>query len=79
MHKSELKTYSTLINYVIKEYELNVGTIETHRSTSSLKIQFWSWFNIPLKKINCNLVSYVNNNETKLGFMTYYPLHVDSL
>ena len=39
MHKSELKTYSTLINYVIKEYELKVGTIETHRSTSSLKIK----------------------------------------
>ena len=40
MHKSELKTHPTLINSVIKEYKLKVGTIGTHRSTSSLIIKF---------------------------------------
>ena len=29
MHKSELKTHPTLINYVIKEYEFKAGTIGT--------------------------------------------------
>ena len=59
-------------------YEVKVRTIKTHKSTNSLIIQFWSWFNTPLKKINSTLVSYVNNNETKLEFVTYYPLHADS-
>ena len=40
MHKNELKTHPTLINSVIKEYELKVGTIETHKSTGSLIIKF---------------------------------------
>ena len=40
MYKSELKTHPTLINSVIKEYKLKVGTIGTHRSTSSLIIKF---------------------------------------
>ena len=40
MHKSELKTHSTFINHVIKEYELKVGTIGTHKSTDSLIIKF---------------------------------------
>ena len=31
IHKSELKTHPTLINYAIKEYELIVGTTGTHR------------------------------------------------
>ena len=48
MHKSELKTHSTFINHVIKEYELKVGTIGTHLSIGSFIIQVWSWFNIPL-------------------------------
>ena len=29
IHKSELKTYRTLINRVIKEYELRLGTTRT--------------------------------------------------
>ena len=78
MHKSEPKVNPTLKNCVIMVYELSVRTIKTHKSTSSLKIQFWSLFNIPLKKINYTLIPYVNNNETKLKYMTYYPLHVDS-
>ena len=64
MHKSELKTYSTLINYVIKEYELKVGTIETHSSTSSLKIKFQNWLNIQLQRVNYTLIPYVYYNET---------------
>ena len=40
MHKSELKTHPTLINHAIKEYELRVKTIGTHRSTSSLRVKF---------------------------------------
>ena len=47
MHKSELETHPTLINHTIKEYELKMGTIGTHRSTSSLMIKFWNWINIP--------------------------------
>ena len=78
MHKNEPKVNSSLINYVIMVYELRVGTIEIHRSIASLRIQFWSWFNIPLKRINYTPVSYVNNNETSLGAMTYDPLYVDS-
>ena len=66
MHKSELKANPTVKNCVIMVYELRVGTIGTYRSIGSLKIQFWSLFNIPLKRINCTLVSYVNNNERKL-------------
>ena len=53
-------------------------TIGTHRIIGSIKIQLWSWFNIPLKRINYSLVPYVNNNETKLGSMTHYPLHAYS-
>ena len=40
MHNSELKTHPTLINHVIKEYELNLVTIKTHRNTDSLIIKF---------------------------------------
>ena len=40
MHKSELKTYPTIISCANKEYELREGTIETHRSTGSLKTNF---------------------------------------
>ena len=36
MHKSELKIHPTFINRDIKEYELRVGTIGTHRSIGSL-------------------------------------------
>ena len=49
-----------------------VGIIGTHRSTDSLRIQFWSWFNITLKRINCTPVPYVNNSKTKFGSITYY-------
>ena len=48
MHKSELKTHSTLINHVIKGYELRVGTTRTHRSTDSLTIKFLNWLSILL-------------------------------
>ena len=41
MYKSEPRVNSTLINYVIMIYELRVKTISIHKSTSSLKIQFW--------------------------------------
>ena len=74
MHKNEPKANPTLINHAIMVYDLKVGTIETHRSTDSLIIQLWSWFNIPLKRVNYTLVSYVNNNEMSLGSITYYPL-----
>ena len=40
MHKSELRANMTLITCANKEYELRAGTIETHRSIDSLKIQF---------------------------------------
>ena len=39
MHKNEPRANPTLINYVIMVYELKVGTIKTHKSTSSLIIQ----------------------------------------
>ena len=45
MHKSEPETNPTLITHVNKVYELRVGIIRTHKSTNSLKIQIWSWFN----------------------------------
>ena len=64
MHKSEPKAYPTFIIHANKVYEFRAGTIKIHRSTNSLKIQFWSLFNIPLERINWTLVSYVNNNET---------------
>ena len=48
MHKSELKIHLALMNCVIKEYELKVGTIETYRSIGSLIIKFWNWLSIPL-------------------------------
>ena len=34
---------------------------------------------ISLQGINCTKILYVNNNEAKFGFMTYYLLHADSL
>ena len=43
-----LKTHSTLISRANKEYELRMGNIMTHKSTSSLKIKFWNWHNILL-------------------------------
>ena len=64
MHKNEPKVNLTLIIRVNKVYELRVGTIRTYKSTGSLIIQLWSWFNILLKRINWTLVSYVNNNDT---------------
>ena len=76
MHKNEHKVNPTLINHVIRVDKLRTRTTKTHKSIGSLRIQFWSWFNIPLKKINCTLILYVNNNEMKLGFVTYYPLPV---
>ena len=78
MHESEPKVDPTLINHVIMVYELRVRTIGTHMSIASFKIQFWSWFNISLEIINYILASYVNNNETKLESMRYYPLHANS-
>ena len=45
MQESELKTHPTLINYVIKEYELRV---ETHSKSSSFIVKFWNWLNFPL-------------------------------
>ena len=47
MHKSEPKAYPTFIIHANKVYEFRAGTIKIHRSTNSLKIQFWSLFNIP--------------------------------
>ena len=75
MYKSEPGGNPILINYVIMTYELKVRTIGTHRSIGSLKIQLWILFNIPLQKINFTL----NNNKMKFGFVTYYPLHINSL
>ena len=59
-------------------YELKAKTIRAHRSVGSLIIQFWSWFNIPLQRIKCTLIPYINNNKIKLKPMTYYPLHANS-
>ena len=39
MHKCELKTLPTLIRRANKEYELKVGTSETHKSIGSLIIK----------------------------------------
>ena len=78
MYKNELRANPTLINCVIMLYELKEGITETHKSIGSLKIQFWSWFNIPLKRHNYTPVPNLNNNEMKIGLMTYYPLHADS-
>ena len=64
MHKSELKTYPTLINRVIKEYEIITETTKTHKSISSLKIKFQNWLNFPLQRVNCTPVPYVYYNET---------------
>ena len=69
MHKNEPKVNPTLVNYVIMVY--------AHKRTNSLIIQFLSWFNIQLKRINCTPIPYVNNNE-KLKSVTYYILLVDS-
>ena len=79
MHKNEPRVNPTLINYVIMVYELGVGTIGTYRSIGYLIIQFWSWFDILVKRINCISIPYVNNNKMTLGSMIYYPLHTDSL
>ena len=79
MHKSESRTNLSIINHVIMVNELKVKTIGIHKSTDSLIIQFWSWFNIVLKRINYTPIPYINNNETKLEFVTFYPLHADFL
>ena len=39
MHKSELKTYPSLISHANKEYELTDGTTGTHRSIDFLWIK----------------------------------------
>ena len=63
MNKNEPRTNLIYINYAIMVYKPKVGTIETHKSTRSLKIQFLSWFNIPLKRINCIPIPFINNND----------------
>ena len=78
MHKSELRANLALINHVIMVNDLKAGTIVTHRGTGCFEIQIWSWFNIPLKRIKYTPIPYVNNNKTKFGYVTYYPLHADS-
>ena len=77
MHKSDLIANPTPENRANKVFELRAGTIGTNRSINFLRIQFWNGFNILLQIINFTLVPYVKNNEMKLEFMTYYPLHVD--
>ena len=67
MHKNEPRANPTFINRVIIGYELKTETTRTHKRIDSLIIQFWSWFNIPPKKINYTLVPFINNNETKFG------------
>ena len=59
-----LKTHSTLISRANKEYELRMGNIMTHKSTSSFKIKFWNWLNILLQRVNCTPLPYVYYNET---------------
>ena len=78
MYKSEPKGNSTLTNRTIMIYEIKAGTVGTHKSIGSFKIQFWSWFKIPLKRINYIPMLYVNNNKTKLKSMSYYPQHATS-
>ena len=78
MHKSEPRANPTLINHSNMVYELKVGTNETHKNIGSLKIQLWSLFNIPLYRINCTLITYVNNNKKKFGSVIYYLLHAKS-
>ena len=63
MHKSEPKANLTLIIHVNQVYELRAGITRTHMIIGSLIIQFWSWFNIPLQRINYTLISYVYYNE----------------
>ena len=41
MHKSELKAHPTLINYVIKEYELRVGTMGIYNSIENTYLNPW--------------------------------------
>ena len=77
MHKNELRANSTLINHANMVYELKARTIMINSGTESLKIQFENWLNITLQWMNCTLVPYVNNNEMKLRYVTYYPLHVN--
>ena len=57
-------THLTLINHIIKKYELKARTIGTHRRTDSLRIKFWNWFNISLQRVNYTLVPYVYYNKT---------------
>ena len=78
MHKSGLKANLTLINDIIMVYKFRAETTGSQMSIGSLKIRYWSWFNIPLKRINYTPIPYVNNNKTRLMSVTYYPLHVDS-
>ena len=54
------------------------GLLGPIRVLAPHRIQFWIWFNIPIQRINCTLVSYVHNYKTKLQSLTHYPLHVDS-
>ena len=79
MYKNESRTNLMPINRVIMVYELRTGTTRNQLKriqSNSHRIQFWSWFNIPLR-INCILIPYVNN-EIKLGSVTYYPLYTNS-
>ena len=79
MYKTKPKVNPTFINRDIMVYELKAGTLETSEEYWLPQNSILKLFNIPLKIINYTLIPYVNNNEMKFGFVTYYPLHVDSL
>ena len=77
MHKNEPKINPTLI-YLddIMVYELRARTIGTHKSIDSqnpiLKsIQYLTTEN----QLHSNTL--FKYNKTKVGFMTYYPLHAN--
>ena len=79
MHKSELKTHSTLINHAINEYELKVGTVGTHKITNSLKINSRINSTSHYKESTAfQYLMYITTRHQVLRFMIYYPLHVDS-
>ena len=75
MHKSDPRSNSTLITSVIMVYKLRMWTIGTigvlALSKSNSKVDSTSYYR---ESIPC-----INNNKMKLRFVTYYPLHADSL
>ena len=79
MHKSELKTHPTLINYAIKEYKLRVWTTRPIGASipleSNSEIDSTSHYG---ESTAFQYSMYITMRHQVLRFVTYYSLHENS-